>query len=516
MSPLHIDSKTNSPIPPTNIAIVTDLIAHRVRGQPDAPAILCEDEIVTYRDLERRWLSVAAALQARGIQQGDVVALYTDRSAELVSGLLGILSAGAIYLPLDPNYPEERHRFALKDTNCRLILVSDGYDGAVQRKYRVNTLPIKTAELCNDELSPFQSTDNSNAYIIYTSGSTGEPKGVLGLHSSLTTYVGWLTSHVEIDRNDKILNITSISFDPSLRDILCPLVGGATLVLLRQTEVKDPRAYTSAIWRHGITKILSITPTLLRHWCAAEPEIGKSIQIILTCGEILTYELTTLVRRKFGEQVRVINMYGPTECTMTATYYEVEKSLKGKKGVVPIGIPRDGMEVYVFSNECLPIPNGAVGEIYIGGHGLSAGYVNRPDSTQERFLRGLLPDTRQILFRTGDFGCLLPDGVLVYRGRLDDQLKIRGERIEIAEIESVILEAPGVNEAAVVPTFDEHGCSGICAFVTSDGEFADVEKSLYGLTQKRLPTVAIPREILLVPSMPRRPNGKLDRQVLRE
>lgn len=492
---------------------IAGLIQHRANLCPSAIAIRHGKSYLTYEELERRSSAVAASLTKGGIVAGDCVGLYSDRSPELVIGMLGILKAGSTYLPLDPHYPMHRRSFSIAESKCKLALTSLQHNKLPALDVRsISILDAERESVVRGARTDRAIGPDEAAYLIYTSGSTGRPNGVIGLHGPLMHYIQWLIEYFVIAPEDKILNVSSISFDPSLRDILVPLSAGATLVLLSQKESKDPLAYIRCIREQQITRLLSITPTLLRRVCESDELPGDSLTSILTCGETLTYTLASLVREKFGPSTRMFNMYGPTECTMTTTVFDVEPDILGREGAVPIGFERRGAKIYLLSENCIEVPDGTVGEMYIGGSGLSGGYLDRQDLMRQRFI--LWPETSvapELLFKTGDFGRRLSNGALVFEGRVDNQMKIRGERIEVGEIEAAFMSSDLIKEAAAVVLPE-----GVYAVIVSHSKLVDIREQVLACCRSRLSAVALPREVFVVESLPCTPSGKLDRRALRE
>ena len=490
---------------------VISQIQDRARFSPSSVAVQCNNISVSFGELERRSTAVAAAIIEKGIKPRDCVGLFAGRSPELIVGLLGILKAGALYLPLDPNYPKSRNSFSVAETNCKLALTGQSIESPADIGTELLSISEAEGEFRNAmPLAGPSAGSDEPAYIIYTSGSTGRPNGVLGLNGPLANYIRWLRGHIAVTSRDRVLNISSISFDPSLRDILVPLSAGAALVILPQADAKNALAYIECIRKQQVTKLLSITPTLLRRLCALDEPAGESLKAILTCGEPLPYGLAHLARMKFGPSTKIFNMYGPTECTMTTTVFEVENDVAGKQGLVPIGFPRDGTEVYLLGDDGREVPDGAIGEIHIGGSGLAGGYLNRPELMRQRFIRwSHAPGSSPLLFKTGDFGRRSVDGVLMFEGRIDDQVKIRGERIEIGEIEAAVAGLADEVGVVVLP-------EGAYAFAVAGSRQENIKQQVLAACRDKLSAVAVPREVFLLEGLPHTPSGKIDRKILRD
>jgi amino acid adenylation domain-containing protein len=444
---------------------VHQLFEDQATRSPDAVALVVEDRRVSYRELNRKANQLAHGLRSLGVGPECLVALHATRSVEMVVGVLGILKAGGAYVPLDPAYPSERLAFILADSKAPVLLT--------QRRL-LTQLPVHPARavlLDEDWDAPGPTYDappasgvtcSNLAYVIYTSGSTGKPKGVMVEHRSVCNNLVWMQRVFPLTEADCVPQKYSLSFDASVWEILGPLLGGARLVLTRPGGQLDPAYFLKLIADQKVT-VLDLVPSMLR--VLLEDERFRSCRSLrrVTCGgEALPHEL----EQQFFEQhkAELNNMYGPTEATITSTFWTCQRDSTAH--VVPIGRPVANTQVYVLDRDGNPVPIGVPGELYIGGEGLARGYLNRPDLTAQKFVTDLFsnrPGAR--LYKTGDLVRFLADGSLEYLGRIDEQVKVRGFRIEPGEIEAALSQHPSVLACAVVAQRGERDDARLIAYV---------------------------------------------------
>ncbi|MER7004921.1 amino acid adenylation domain-containing protein [Dactylosporangium sp. NPDC000555] len=466
------------------------LIAAQARRTPDAPAVVCAGRRLTYAELNRDATRLAHALRARGAGPESVVAVTLERSAELIVALYAIHKAGAAYLPIDPCYPPERIDYMVEDANPVLVLDADAYRAMV------------TAEPAGDLPEPHPLNP---AYVIYTSGSTGRPKGIVVSHAGIANYLLWMRSRFGIDGTDRVLQRTSISFDPSVWEIFWPLVAGATVVVAEPARTEEPGYLTELVRRERVT-VAQFVPSTLDLFLSEQTGEYPLLRYVFCGGEAMT---ATLVERFYERtHATLVNLYGPTEVSIYTTWAAVPRVAAG---VVPIGAPADNLRVYVLDEFLRPAPIGTTGEIYIAGAQVARGYHGRAGLTGERFVADLYgpPGTR--MYRTGDLGRRRADGQLEFLGRADFQVKIRGHRIELGEIENVLTADPAVVRAAVIAREDLPGTVRIVAYVVP--ESADVG-ALRAAAAAALPDYMVPAAFETLAELPRTPNGKLDRAAL--
>jgi amino acid adenylation domain-containing protein len=482
---------------------------------PGAIAIVCGAERMTYQELNRRADQVADGLRALGVGPEVPVGLYLDRSVALVVGLLGILKAGGAYVPLDPAYPQERVAFMLEDAQTTVLLTQQHLveklpQGAFQDQCRVVCLdrawpPIAQARA--ESSLPLVSCDNL-AYIIYTSGSTGRPKGVAITHRSAVAFVQWAQTVFSFDELAGVLAATSICFDLSVFELFVPLSVGGTAIIaenaLALPELPPEPPVTL------VNTVPSAMTELVHH-----VGIPSSVRTINLAGEPLPLRLVEQLFQR--EHVRrVLNLYGPSEDTTYSTWIELERDADKPP---TIGRPIHNTQVAILDALGMLTPIGVPGELHLGGVGLARGYLNRPHLTAERFVPDQFsgrPGAR--LYRTGDLARYLPDGTIEYLGRIDHQIKLRGFRIELSEIEAVLSRHPAVREAVVVVREDGPASDGstdkrLVAYCTTDQPAPSLE-ALRQVLKQHLPEYMLPSAIMILDALPLTANGKVDRSAL--
>ncbi|HVR96411.1 MAG TPA: amino acid adenylation domain-containing protein, partial [Thermoanaerobaculia bacterium] len=470
------------PPSPEGTASVVDLFAAQAERTPDAAAVVAGEETLTYAALHQRSDQLAAQLNARG----QVVGLRTDRTVELTVGLLGILKAGAIYLPLDPSYPEERLAFLTADAGAAFIL---GGGASPPGRGEVGS-------------GGSQVGGSSLAYLIYTSGTTGQPKGVEVEHRSLAFTLTTLIETLGFQPGERMPVLAPASFDIFLFELLAPLLSGGTSVLLPLRPTLDLDLLLEEL---SSSTRLHAVPAVLRQMVdrvLAEPERWSGVQEIHTGGDTVPADLLADLRRAFPA-ARVHILYGPTEATIVATAYPLGEPLP------LLGRPLPGVSIRLLDPAGRPVPPGVTGEIHLGGPGVSRGYRGRPDLTAERYLPAAGGER---LYRTGDLARWLPDGNLEFLGRADAQLKVRGFRIEPGEIEARLAAHPAVRQAAVVARGPASG-RRLAAFYVPDGPAPDAAE-LRAFLGESLPEHMVPGEIVALDELPLTSNGKVDRKAL--
>jgi len=444
----------------------------------------------------------------------------------MVVGLLAIMKAGGAYVPLAPDYPTARLSYMLEDTGARLLVTRDRLRGLLPA-YGGEILSLDDVPSDLDaawDVNPVADVGPENlAYIVYTSGSTGQPKGVLCPHRGAVNYLSFIARTYALCRDDVVLQLASLSFDASVRDILSPLIVGARVVVVPDDKAKDPRALLATLKSQCATALLSVVPTLLRALLAEaldDGDVYHSLRLILTSGENLPLSLCRQACEIFGVGVSVVNQYGPTECTMTSTYYPVLTSENGE-GTALVGRPIANAQVYILDRRLRPVPIGVVGEVYIGGIGVTRGYVNRPDLTAERFVPHPYADAPGArLYRTGDLARYRSDGNIEFLGRRDHQIKLRGYRIELGEIEAVLGRHLAVREALVVARKDdedgedENGAVQLVGYVVPRPGQEIAVGELHALLREQLPAYMAPSALVALEAWPLTPNGKVDRAAL--
>ncbi|MFJ9033166.1 amino acid adenylation domain-containing protein [Streptomyces sp. NPDC102274] len=480
----------------------------QVRTRPDAAALVHAGERLDYATLERRVNRLAHALISRGAGPGRVVGLHAGRSAELVVGVLGILTAGAAYLPLDPGQPAERLAAMIEDAAPVLVL-SDVPD-APHADWR--SLTAVEAEGQRDDAPGVTVRPSDPAYVIYTSGSTGRPKGVVVTHVSVThLFDQWLARFGDVP-GEAASAWSSIGFDASVHEILLPLTTGAVLRLVPDELRGDPEALMGWMREHRVATAF-LPPSYVK-WIDEDPEArlkGLALRQLLTGVESLP-EMALYRIRQALPGLRICYGYGPTEATLYSTAYTDPRPLDRP---CPIGRPLPGTRLYLLDERLRPVPPGVAGEVCIAGASLAGGYVRRPDLTAERFVPDpFVPGER--MYRTGDLARWLPDGNAMYVGRLDDQIKLRGFRIEPGEVEAALLDLPGVREAAVLADRDAPGGPRLVAGIGRGDTALRSPYEWRAALSERLPDYLIPSVFVELPRLPLNRSGKLDRTALLE
>jgi amino acid adenylation domain-containing protein len=490
---LELLDRLNATARPRPATTVLDLVRAAAEATPDAVAVSADDGTLTYRELVAAAHRIGHGLRRRGVSPGDLVGLCARRGVELVAGVLGILAAGAAYLPLDPTYPPGRLEFIATDAGTKLIL---GHASAVPIGLAAELLPLDglAAFAGEAESEPTASDPDGLAYVIYTSGSTGRPKGVEIGHAALLNLIAAMGELIGADPADRWLNLTTLSFDISGLELFAPLTTGGRVVVAADAAVREGAALGRLIRGAGITHVQA-TPSswqlLLDAGWAGAPITA------LSGGEALPL----LVARRLRPLVdRLINVYGPTETTIWSTAFEVP----AEPARVTIGHPIANTTLHVVDARLRPVPVGVPGELCIGGAGLAHAYRGRPDLTAERFVTD---PSGQRRYRTGDLVRLGADGQVEFLGRADNQIKLRGHRIELGEIEQALLGAPGVAQAAVAVRDGE-----LVSYLVGAGETQQVRAHV----AETLPRYMIPRDYLWLDQLPRTANGKLDRAALPE
>ncbi len=464
----------------------------------------------------------------------EPVAICAERSPALVVGLLGILKAGGAYLPLDPSYPSERLAFMIEDgleglaapvLLAQVDLLSASVAGAGARLIDLDLAAGPAGDADAAPLDGGAGADNL-AYVIYTSGSTGRPKGVMTTHRGIVNRLAWIQRAYGLTPADRVLQKTPVSFDVSVWELFWPLVVGARLVLARPGGHRDPAYLTRRIEEQGVTTV-HFVPSMLSAFLA-QADVGRcrSLRRVMASGEALPAELAERFHELLGGGLgpagparpagttELYNLYGPTEAAVEVTAH---RTLPGPaRRAVPIGRPIANLGIWLLDAELRPVPLGVPGELYIGGTGLARGYLRRPDLTAERFVPHPLGRPGERLYRTGDLARFAVDGEIEFLGRTDDQVKLRGFRIEPGEIEAALAGHPAVREAAVVAREEGPGEVRLAAFVVPAGPGPRPEVGeLRDALRRVLPEHMVPADFAFVDALPLTPSGKLDRGALR-
>jgi amino acid adenylation domain-containing protein/FkbM family methyltransferase len=475
---------------------IHNLFEEQVECSPNAMAVALGDQRLSYRALNARANQLANHLQALGVGPEALVAICVERSLEMVVGILGILKAGGAYVPLDPVYPKERLAFMLEDAKPSVLLTQE---------HLVGKLPKHAAQLVSldGDWSAISQRSEKNlrtrttaehlAYVIYTSGSTGKPKGVMITHGNLGHYVQAVRVPMGITVHDRYLHTASISFSSSVRQLMVPLSQGATVVIATSDQIKDPVALFEIVRRDDVT-IIDIVPSYWRNcvhvFSSIQPEsrntlLDNKVRLILSASEPLLSDVPRDWTYRLKHKAQLINMLGQTETTGIVSTYPIPAENNDRVKVVQVGHPIGNTQIYLLDSRLQPVPMGVPGDIHIGGPGVGRGYLNHPELTAQKFIPDPFssePGAR--LYKTGDLGRYLPDGNIEFLGRIDNQVKIRGHRVELGEVETVLRQHLGVRDAAVIVREDEPGNHRLVAYAVQERACAP---SIAGRERYRLP-----------------------------
>ncbi|MBN3958493.1 non-ribosomal peptide synthetase [Nostoc sp. NMS8] len=492
-------------------AFLHQLFEQQVKLTPDSLALISQSEELTYRQLNHRVNQLAHYLQKQGVTKETLVALCLERSVDMVVGILAILKAGGAYIPLDPSYPVERLNFMLSDSQASVLISHQG----ILDKLSLSADKTVCLDIHKDEIAleskenPISTSKADNlAYIIYTSGSTGTPKGVLGTHRGTVNGLHWLWKTYPFTQGEICCQKTAISFVDSVWEIFAPLLQGIPTVIISNARVLDTQLFIDALAHYKVTRII-LVPSLLRLILDNYSHLINKLSALklwITSGEALSIKLVQTFR-ELMPFAKLINLYGSSEVSANATYYDTSFLPDGVKSVL-IGRPINNTQVYVLNRDLQPTPIGVVGELYIGGDGLGKGYLNRPELTQERFIDHPFIAQNK-LYKTGDFVRHLNDGNLEYLGRQDEQVKIRGFRVELSEIATAIAQHPDVQESVVIASDDAQQNQRLIAYIVTEKQ--DIAVQLLPDLQQKLPNYMLPSAFVVLDALPLTPNGKVDK-----
>lgn len=499
---------------PRDVCMV-QLFEKQAGRTPDSVAVVFHDQQWTYRELDKRANEIAAVLQKQGVGSETLVGLCVDRSPHMLAALLGIHKAGGAYLPLDPTFPLERLAFMLTDSSAPLLITQTSlvslfpdYEGEVVLLDELDEQDAKTGKLPDSEKNKKYESDNL-AYVLYTSGSTGKPKGVMISQRALINFLISMQKQPGLNVDDTLLAVTTLSFDIAGLELFLPLITGAQVVIGDKETAADPGLLIKELERCDAT-MMQATPATWRMLIDSGWQ-GKKDLKILCGGEALPNDLADHLLDRGSE---LWNLYGPTETTIWSTIYRVEKSqLQDITGSnIPIGHPIANTQVQILDAHGQPVPIGVSGELHIGGDGLARGYLNRPELTNERFINH---DSLSLLYKTGDLARWLPDGNIEFLGRLDNQVKVRGFRIETGEVEAALEQHPTVGQAVILARKEKSSEASLVAYVmAAQGEEEADANQLQAFLRQKLPDYMIPSAFVIIESIPMTPNGKVDRKAL--
>ncbi|MFF3753078.1 amino acid adenylation domain-containing protein [Streptomyces sp. NPDC002018] len=502
-------NRTDTPVPDRSLP---ELFLDRARATPDAVAVVSGGTRTRYAELAERVGALSRRLGSLGVTRGTPVGVALHRGTDLVTALLAVLASGGVYVPLAPEHPAERLAFMVSDAGVEVLLTQESLRERLPAHPRVVTVdgpwhadgPADTAGT-----PPVGVGALDAAYIMYTSGSTGRPKGVVVTHAGIRNRVLWSVGRYGLGAGDRVLQKTTIGFDAAVWEFLSPLVAGGTVVMAPEDAHRDPSVMVRAVAEHGVT-VLQLVPSVLR-LLLAETDLGacSALRLVCSAGEPLPAELCARLRETVGAEV--FNTYGPTECAIDSTAWRYDGTEPAE--IVPIGRPLPNVRVFVVDSEDRLVPVGVPGELCVAGVGLARGYAGRGDLTADRFTPHPFPSTPgERWYRTGDLVRHRADGALEFVGRIDDQVKVRGVRIEPGEIEAALTAHPAVAAAVVTAHRPESGDTELVAYlVPAPGTALPDPEELRALLAARLPESMIPSVTVALDAIPLTPNGKVDR-----
>lgn len=495
-----------------------------VKQFPERVALSSIHGELTYKQLNEKANQTARLLVDKGLEKGSFVTIFMERSLDLVISLLGILKAGGVYVPVDPDHPEDRNRYILADTESAFVLTKSQYKSKVEllcaqvetvKEIIAMDIGITDAYQGLEDVNTTM-TASDLAYVIYTSGSTGRPKGALIAHEGVVNLGETVRTDCLIEPEDVLTQFATYSFDASVWDTIGALFYGAHLYLLSPDERVSVEEFATAIERTGTT-IITILPTVFFNQLSAYlSEEGyrklSKVKLITVAGEALYGEQVRSFQRKFQDGIDIVNVYGPTECTVCTTTHKITGYITEDLTNVPIGKPIHNYKVYIVNEENQLCPVHVHGEVYIATVGLAKGYLKQPEKTAEAFIPN--PFGEGQIYKSGDIAKLLPDGTIEYVGRRDSQIKIRGHRIEIGEIEDSFSKIPNVQNVAVICKKDMDGQNMLVGYFTTKDSSTLASAVIKRMLGDKLPAYFVPKWIVQLDNMPTSPTGKIDRKGL--
>jgi amino acid adenylation domain-containing protein/thioester reductase-like protein len=512
----------------SNIVPIHTLVEKQVSHSPDAVAVIFQDRSLTYQALNQKANQVAHYLQERGVKPEVLVGVCVERSLEMIIALLGILKAGGAYVPLDPSYPPDRIAFMIEDSNLPILLAQKHLHRSIPQ-HKGHTIFIDTLW---DEIAQYPIENlccnvqlNHLAYAIYTSGSTGKPKGVAIEHQGAVNTILDINQRFGVSSQDRVLAVCSLNFDLSVYDIFGLLAAGGTIVLPNPAMTPDLESWIDLMIREQITLWNSAPPVmqmLVGHVAKSSHSLPDTLRLVLLSGDWIPLSLPDLIRqsRATGEQpLDIISLGGATEASIWSIFYSIHQIDPAWKSI-PYGKPLSNQSFHILDEQFKTVPMGTVGELYIGGWGVAREYLNRPDLNATKFLYAPLGQSANgRLYRTGDLGRYLSDGNIEFLGRIDHQVKVRGFRVELGEIEALLAEHPSVSQMIVVTREDSSANKQIVAYIVADVKFQYQNsqiliKTLRNYLKQKLPEYMIPAAMVVLDTLPLTPNGKIDRRAL--
>ncbi|NQE34740.1 non-ribosomal peptide synthetase [Microcoleus asticus] len=508
---------------------IHQLFEAQVEQNINAVAVICDRQSWTYRELNAKANQLANYLRKRGVKPEVRVGICAERSLDMVIAILGILKAGGAYVPLDPAYPKERLDFILKETKAPLLLTQKHLvEKFIQEEIQVvcldadcDTIAQESEETPNTEV-----TIENLAYIMYTSGSTGKPKGVQITHANISHYIPAVSQVMQIQPEDLYLHVASFSFSSSVRQLMVPLFRGATSIIANSEQTKNPISLFELIQKQGVTIVDSVH-SVWRYGLQAletldqrhtEALTKSKLRTIVLSGDLPPVQIYKQLQDLFKERLDIFNVYGQAE-TIGNCAYSVPNDFDPERGYIyiPVGYPYSHNKAYILDENLEPVTPGEVGELYMGGACLARGYLNSLELNADKFISNPFnSDPLERLFKTGDLARYWSDGAIELLGRTDFQVKIRGMRVELGEIESALGQHPSIKEAVVIAAENEQKENHLVAYVVPNSSLSKITQTeLRAYLDRKLPDYIVPSAFVLLDSLPLTPNGKIDRLALR-
>jgi len=506
----------NTTVPYSNQTTVVELFEEQVLKTPDHIALQLGKEGMSYKELNEKANHLAHYLIGLGLNRADNIGLLVTRGFDMIIGMYAILKAGATYVPIDPDYPLDRQQYILNQSSVKLILADDDYP--VKDSFRSDQfIKMNALELNKySNVNPGIKIDPTQlAYTIYTSGSTGRPKGVMIEHHSVVNLVQWVNTTFNVGPGDRLLFITSMCFDLSVYDIFGMLSAGGTLVIAVKQEVQDVKKLQEMMQEHAITFWDSV-PTTIDYMIRELESSGRSytqtaLKTVFMSGDWIPVDLPERIKKYFPKTA-VISLGGATEGTVWSNYFPVEET-KSEWRSIPYGKPLQNNFFYILNEQLQPVPQGVIGELYIGGVGVARGYANDKEKTDYSFVKDPFnTHAGGMMYRTGDLGRMLPDMNMEFIGRRDDQVKIRGFRVELGEIESVLTQCDMVRQAIVLAKNDRENKKRLIGYIIPNASYN--QEAVIAHLKSKLPEYMIPSLWLKLDSLPLTSNGKIDKKAL--